>query len=390
MLNSLENYYKKNGILSTHFECIHKKECKGDCGNFTGPTSSFLGSGYEKGNLPRLLFLSLDSGSGEKDPLDRTPIKVRETNESRNIEKLKKNTHWPLTHEIALHILKKYSNELQKKDDVKKYFAHVNSAKCSMNKLNRKKANKVLFINCRNYLQKELKIFNPDIIITQGTEAREAIKQFTTNKVLRKYKDDKYSQIVLLNNKKIFWLHTYHPTSWGGKYNEQRRNSKNWETYSKKIYKWYTKSDKYIYIKRLEFSSQLLNYSNSETDLFKNISPVDYQSSTITGAGKSGLSWVYSILLIKSHVLLWFSLPNAQKNKERHKKLLKNKTVIENEFGNSLDWDYKEGRQNHYIKSISEDGGLNDEASWVTIQKDMVMRMIKLEKVLGKYLRDIE
>jgi hypothetical protein len=142
--------------------------------------------------------------------------------------------------------------------------------------------------------------------------------------------------------------------------------------------------------KRFEFFSKLLTYSNSKTDLFNNVSPVGYQSGIMTGAGKSGLSWVYSILSNKSHVLLYFSLPNAQKNKERFDKFIKNKTAIENEFGNSLDWDYKEGRQQHYIKSISDDGGLYNEANWDSIQRDMVMRMINLEKVLGKYLKDIE
>ncbi|MCX6170145.1 MAG: DUF4268 domain-containing protein [Ignavibacteriales bacterium] len=141
--------------------------------------------------------------------------------------------------------------------------------------------------------------------------------------------------------------------------------------------------------KRFEFFSQLLNYSNSKTNLFSNVSPVGYQNWVTAGAGKSGLYWVYSVWLNKSNVHLYFGSSDAQKNKERFDKLLNNKTVIENEFGNSLEWDYKEGRQQHYIKTISN-GGLNNEANWETIQKDMVVRMIKLEKVLGKYLKEIE
>ncbi len=141
--------------------------------------------------------------------------------------------------------------------------------------------------------------------------------------------------------------------------------------------------------KRFEFFSQLLEYSNSKTSLFINVSPVGYQNWITTGAGKSGLSWVYSIWLNKSNVHLYFGSHEAQKNKERFHKLLTHKSEIENEFGNILEWDYKEGRQQHYIKTISN-GGLNDEANWENIQKDMVLRMIKLEKVLGKYLKEID
>lgn len=141
--------------------------------------------------------------------------------------------------------------------------------------------------------------------------------------------------------------------------------------------------------KRFEFFSQLLNYSNSKSKLFNNVSPVGYQNWVMTGAGKSGLSWVYSILSNKSIIHLYFGSPDAQKNKGRFQKLLNHKSDIENEFGNILEWDYKEDRQQHYIKTISN-GGLNDEANWENIQKDMVERMIKLERVLGKYLKDID
>lgn len=235
MLKYLEDYYKKYGILSTHFTCIHKNDCMDDCQEFTGPKSSFVSSEYEKGNLPRLLFLSLDSGSGEKNPLDRTPIAVRNIEEKRNIMALAPYKHWFRTHEIALHFLNKFTDQIKIEDDVKKYFAHANSAKCCMNKPNKQQANDILFENCRKYLPEELKILNPNIIVTQGNAAKKAIEQFI-QKVLRKY--DFYCQLIVLNDREIFWLHTYHPRD-AGRFNEQRINSNLWEKYSKEFYRGY-------------------------------------------------------------------------------------------------------------------------------------------------------
>jgi hypothetical protein len=117
---------------------------------------------------------------------------------------------------------------------------------------------------------------------------------------------------------------------------------------------------------------------------------VGYQNWVTTSAGKSGLSWVYSIWSNKTNIHLYFGSPDAQKNKGRIEKLLNYKTEIEKEFGESLEWDYKEGRQQHYIKNVSGYGGLNDETNWENIQKDMVERMIRLEKAIGKYLKDVK
>ncbi len=65
MLQRLYRYYEDKGILSTSFACLHKKQCSAGSPDFTGPKSAFVSTGYENrsSNLPRLLFLSLDSGS---------------------------------------------------------------------------------------------------------------------------------------------------------------------------------------------------------------------------------------------------------------------------------------------------------------------------------------
>ena len=238
MLKELEDYYRQNGILSTDFFCKHKAECSDNCENFTGPKSAFVSTGYEAGNLPRLLFLSLDSGSGDKDDKNRLPSAVKVQEETRNVLALSKNKHWYRTHELAWYILKRFNQKL-KVEEAKGYFCHANSAKCSMNKLQRKKADTILFKNCQKYLKKELEILNPKIIVTQGNEAKNAILKLLE---LRTKTIDEFSSIIKINNKQVFWLHTYHPNNWGAfnkhrHFNKQTQIAEGWEFYAEHIYK---------------------------------------------------------------------------------------------------------------------------------------------------------
>jgi len=238
MIKELENYYYRNGILSTHFTCLSKNQCKSGCAGFTGPKSAFVSTCYETHSLPRLLFLSLDSGSGEKVDKKRLPAAVRQQNEfERDTLSLPKHKHWYRTHELAWYILKCFEQNI-KIEGVRKYFAHANSAKCCMNKAQRKKADTILFHNCKQYLKGELSILSPEIIVTQGAEAKEAIKTLN-EKIIERI--DEFSSKIMLNRNKIFWLHTYHPGNWGA-FNKQRnfdkenKVAKGWLQYSRIIY----------------------------------------------------------------------------------------------------------------------------------------------------------
>lgn len=239
MFQQLARYYKDNGILSTSFTCPHKEQCRGDSQKFTGPKSAFVSTGYENksGTLPRLLFLSLDSGSGDKDDRKRLPEALRQQEEKdRDVLALHKGKHWYKTHELAWYIFKRFRPSI-KLEEAKGHFAHANSAKCCMNKPGRKQADRVLFKNCRKYLPGELEILCPDIIVTQGAAAKKAVGSFyETLKCI-----DKYASIIRMNSRKVFWLHTYHPGNWGA-FNRQRNFDKaqnlalGWHKYSRKIY----------------------------------------------------------------------------------------------------------------------------------------------------------
>ena len=238
MLRELEDYYARNGILSTSFTCEFKNDCKGDCEKFTGPKSAFVSSGYADNEFPRLLFLSLDSGSGDPISANRLPAAVRKHEEwEGDFSLLNRGKHWYRTHELAWYILRKFNPRLNI-GEARRFFAHANSAKCCMNKKQRKKADKKLFQNCKAYLKDELKILDPEILVTQGDEAKDAIQAIhdgITKSIGR------FASIIALNGKQVFWLHTYHPGAYAA-FNEQRNFDKTmdvavgWELYASRIH----------------------------------------------------------------------------------------------------------------------------------------------------------
>lgn len=140
--------------------------------------------------------------------------------------------------------------------------------------------------------------------------------------------------------------------------------------------------------KRLEFFRQLLDLSNSKTALFKNVSPAGYQSWLNAGAGKAGLAWAYVIRRNDGRAELFF-WSDAQTNIKRFNSLLAKKEEIEAAFGEPLEWDFKENRKQHYIRSLTKIGGIENEDQWPEIQKDLVNRMIRLEKALRPHLASL-
>ena len=211
MLDALTIYYQGEGILSTHFICPHKAECEGDCKTFTGPKSAFVSTGYERHDLPRLLFLSSDSGGGASDDRERLPAAVRKQGEVDldvlSVSGLYKRHHWYRTHELAWYILRRFDSKIQF-EDAKTYFAHANSAKCCMNKPRGAQADPRLFTNCRKYLRGELEVLAPDILVTQGKWAKRGVEE--RHEVARRL--DQWAAVIDTNGREVFWLHTYHPS----------------------------------------------------------------------------------------------------------------------------------------------------------------------------------
>lgn len=220
VITDVKQYYRKNGIAPGHveFRCEHFKSCKGDCPDFATAREPFIGGEYERcGNfsMPRLLFLSLDAGeleSGESIEAQRT----KEGKCKLDHDGLNKAYHWYRTHELAWTLLRQFNRELTIEDTCL-YFAHTNSAKCCMNKDNHKMADRRMFRNCRAYIPGEIEALRPDILVTQGDNAKWAVES------IPEIKQRRDGGILTLGDRDVRWIHSYHPNAYG-KFNPQRRN----------------------------------------------------------------------------------------------------------------------------------------------------------------------
>lgn len=218
MLQKLKNYYETNKISAENFDCEKKKKCKGELDDFNEAKEAFVGTKYEQGDFrPRILFISLDSGSDKSESKWRTMKKVREWYEDiDNIKNIAKDHHLPQTQFFAYEILKNFKANLTPADTTP-YFAHINSAKCCANLPGSNMAPSRMFTNCRKYIPEEIEILNPDIIIAQGRYAwyvRSLLDE--TEHHAKKYNcsgkiKDCGLYLISLNGKKVMWIDTYHP-----------------------------------------------------------------------------------------------------------------------------------------------------------------------------------
>ena len=231
MLRELNAFYESHGISPVGFSCPSRTMCSANSPRFTSAKASHVGPSYADGELPRLLFLSLDSGSADPDPRQRTAEAVRRQNLAMDVAGLPKNKHWYRTHELALALLRQFKADLRVAD-TRLYFAHVNSAKCCQNKDHRRQADRTLFENCRRFIPGELRVLSPDIVVTQGGPAKDAIlrsfvvQQHCVEAVEQdRYKNDAHYEVGFIEvepTKTSLWLHTYHPGNYGH-FNSQRR-----------------------------------------------------------------------------------------------------------------------------------------------------------------------
>ena len=274
MLQALKDYFKSRGILSTHFRCEHSDSCAGclakdhpdweidlrfaredsgdgdtrpcpKCGTpmdrawrgkkacraegcgyfprFTGPKSSYVGTGYERsagfarGGLPRLLILSPDSGGETWDARSKTPESIRRweeraTNDVANYGEKDQDKHWYRTYELAWYILRVFDPKFKAIGNVKGHFAHVNAAKCSLNNYANREADDQLAENCREHLAGELQILRPDIVVTQGrTCERLAVRHLYRGRI--RQIEGELAWVQMNDAHRFLWLWTFHPTS---------------------------------------------------------------------------------------------------------------------------------------------------------------------------------
>jgi len=243
MKKQLESYYNEKGISPLNFNCRHYNSCISKVKNkkkFANGLGIWIGAEYEKGNLPRLLFLSLDRRAAPLRPNERTMEAAKEWNLNWIPGKMDKPKHWYRTQQFAWHVFNEFNNTFNTALDIgmvdekydfkpvteihkiKPFYAATNSLKCCVNNEDFSQANGKLFENCREYILGEIAILNPEILVTQGKYARMVAEKINRKKVLQKEnisgasaKEDDYHVIQLLNGKPLLWIHHYHPNNYG-------------------------------------------------------------------------------------------------------------------------------------------------------------------------------
>ena len=142
------------------------------------------------------------------------------------------------------------------------------------------------------------------------------------------------------------------------------------------------------HVKRLEFWKQLLEKSKNRTDLFSNVSQTK-DNWLSTGAGKTGLSYSYVVLMDLVRVEFYIDLGDKNKNKKIFDDLFKRKQQIEADFGGELEWQRLDDKRASRIAETVEHKGLKNVEDWPLIHDKMIDAMVRLEKALSKHVKTV-
>ncbi|GIV15701.1 MAG: hypothetical protein KatS3mg022_1136 [Armatimonadota bacterium] len=131
---------------------------------------------------------------------------------------------------------------------------------------------------------------------------------------------------------------------------------------------------------RRTFWEQLLERAKkSKLSLFERISP-SIQNWISAGAGKSGIGYAFVIRMEDAQVEVYIDTGEEAANKRIFDALYAQKEMIEQEFGNNLDWQRLEGKRACRIRYVIEGGGLQNTERWEQVQDRMIEAMKRLEK----------
>lgn len=143
------------------------------------------------------------------------------------------------------------------------------------------------------------------------------------------------------------------------------------------------------HILRRQFWTGLLERASSQTQLHSNISPTQ-ENWISAGAGISGVGFNYVVRQHDARVELYMSKSDSSQNESIFDKLFQNKEDIESIFGDYLNWQRLDERTSCRISyEINVGGYRNNTDMWNDIYDAMVNKMIKLEKTMSPFLREI-
>ncbi len=240
MLDDLRAYYASKGIAAEGFDCPHgranTRSCRSISQDFVSAREAFVGSEYEKGTLPRVLFVSLDASSDSpgRSPSQRTLEAMRYSEERECYpDGLPKNLHWYRTHEFAYGLLASSAKAKRVEPflfrDIHKYFAHTNSAKCKDAARATEQGPPLVFDNCRSFIAPEIEVLQPDVLVTQGKWGHLSVDdQFQVDRSVSWSTRPEYNcEILQVGGRHVLRFRLYHPRAFG-RFNKQRREAYKW------------------------------------------------------------------------------------------------------------------------------------------------------------------
>ena len=228
----LQIYHEQMEIAPHNFKCLHWKCCQHFAGDneLQKPTDRVWASqhyqdrSYLNHDIPRLVVVSLSAPAIDPD---------EEPTESRSL-----GLHWRRTLATVRSLLDpfleddlpepaRYSDDESTKQ-VGKLFIHLRTAKCSSH--TNEEAGQI-YEHCGRYIGEELRIAKPDVVVTQGLQAKEQVGRHLLNlrRVGKCIPDEEDAEgkfcidifEVGLNDGKALWIPLYHPSAIGNTFNNQ-------------------------------------------------------------------------------------------------------------------------------------------------------------------------
>ena len=148
-----------------------------------------------------------------------------------------------------------------------------------------------------------------------------------------------------------------------------------------------TKRGKLLY----DFWESLLEKSNKKTSLHASISPVTV-SWISAGSGVRGLAFTYTVTSKygRPEIYIDRGKESENENKKIFDRLHAKRAEIEKDFGGELSWERLDDRRACRIGKKFDYAGLDDLDKRDKLQDDMIDAMIRLEKALGKHIKNLK
>ena len=142
---------------------------------------------------------------------------------------------------------------------------------------------------------------------------------------------------------------------------------------------------------RLKYWTAFVEKAKDKTTLFNNRTPGRF-SWIAAGSGISGIFYNCSVRKNRAGVDFYIDADKTtgDKNKQIFDSLHSHKKEIENDFGDSLNWESLPNSRASRVSIVSEKGGWQDEETWDDVHNEIIDYVIKMEKSFSKYISEIK